>query len=126
MGVAAAAVLAVVLIGLVLIQRLSNEVANPIPAEAPMPDFKVLDANDSRLQRLTFETMPLSEVIDAINRRNGPLLILEDDALGRMKISGSVRADSPDALVEMLVQTKIVSATKRTDGTIVLRGIEHP
>ena len=125
-SVAAIVVLAMVVIGLVLFPRLPNETADSEPGTVPLPDFKVLDANDYRLQQMAFESAPLSELVDAINRCNGPRLVIEDDALKRIRISALFRLCDVETVVGMLEQMQMVTVTTRADGTIVLSGLDNP
>jgi transmembrane sensor len=70
---------------------------------------------------LDFDAVPLAEVILEFNRRNHTQLVIEDEALGRRLITGSLRPENFEGFVELLELTQGVVA-ERQDGTrIVLR-----
>ncbi|MEO1245137.1 MAG: hypothetical protein AAFX56_05565 [Pseudomonadota bacterium] len=128
-GITAAVVFAIILTGLVLLLRSPpSETARSDQEAASVLDLKAVDPNDSdcRLQPLSFDAIPLPEFVDMINRCNGPTLIVEDDALNGVLVSGLIRTGDPEPLVEMLEQTEIVSAARRADGVIVLRRANNP
>ncbi|MEM8814927.1 MAG: hypothetical protein AAGE85_03820 [Pseudomonadota bacterium] len=128
-GITAAVVFAIILTGLVLVLRSPpSETVRSDQEAASVFDLKVVDPNDGdcRLQPLSFDALPLPEVVDMINRCNGPILIVEDDALRGIRVSGRIRTGNPETFVEILEHVGIVNAATRADGTIALRGIDSP
>ena len=56
---------------------------------------------------------PLSEAAPMINRYSSRKLVLGDDSLGSVKISGVLRADNLEALQEMLAENSGIKAEVR-------------
>lgn len=55
-----------------------------------------------RLPRFDFLRTPLGEVLDTFNRYNDRQLVLSDQSLAKLKVSGNLRADKVAALLDML------------------------
>lgn len=73
--------------------------------------------------RLEFTELPLSEVVTEFNLRNRQQLAIGDAMAGRLRVTGSnFRADNVEGFVRLLEQSFGVTADRRADGTIVLRG----
>lgn len=135
--------------GRVAVNRETGSPASPLP-EGAMPPLAVLDAGRAvsvslasedvaaaphltelaphdfddrmawRIPRLEFNGTPLVEVIARVNEHNPLQFVIADAALERLALSGILRADRVDALVEMLESDFGVKAERR-DGIIVLR-----
>ena len=71
--------------------------------------------------RLEFAELPLAEVVTEFNLRNRQQLFVGDAATGRLRVSGSFRADNVDGFVRLLEASFGVSAQRRADGALVLR-----
>lgn len=74
-----------------------------------------------REPRLEFVGTPLAEVAALMNRHNARQLVLADDSLGTLQISGVLRAGNLPAMLELLRENFGVVAESRGDGKIVLR-----
>ena len=74
-----------------------------------------------RTPLLEFSRTPLSEVVAMINRQGGPSLILADDRLGEVRISGILRADNVETLLRLLAGEHGIEADTLGDGRIALR-----
>jgi transmembrane sensor len=87
-----------------------KSVSVPIAQEAPAspPDVTALSDTEIRqklswrVPRLEFNGTPLAEVVAMVNRYNREQFVITDAALERLAVSGILRADKVDALVEML------------------------
>ncbi len=55
-----------------------------------------------RIPRLEFKNTRLGDVIEIVNRYNSTRFVFADESLKRFRISGALRADRLDALIEML------------------------
>jgi transmembrane sensor len=73
-----------------------------------------------RIPRLEFTITPLREVITVFNRHNRIQFVIADSALEQLPLSGVLRADRVDALVEMLEAEFDIKAL-REGGQILLR-----
>ena len=90
-----------------------------------LPDVLTVSAAEAderlawRVPRLEFSGTPLAEVIALFNRHNRVQFVLADSALGRLQLSGVLRADRVDVLVAML-ETDFAVRTERKERQIVL------
>ena len=73
-----------------------------------------------RFPRLEFSGAALGEVVALFNRHNRVRLVVADPSLAELKLSGALRADKVDALVQLLVSDFQVKAERR-EAEIVLR-----
>jgi transmembrane sensor len=73
-----------------------------------------------RVPRIEFSGTPLAEAIPMFNAHSAVQISLGEPSLGRLLLSGILRADNVDALVRLLEANYEVSAD-RSDDTIVLR-----
>lgn len=78
-----------------------------------------------RVPRLEFSAAPLAEVIAAINAHNTCRFVLADPALADRVLSGVVRADNLDALVDLFVADLGIEVERQPD-RIVLRAQRTP
>ena len=74
-----------------------------------------------RVPRLEFSGTPLSDALDLFNRHSAVHLVLADPELGRLKLSGMVRADNTDTLLQLLHSELDLTDERGTDREIVLR-----
>ena len=74
-----------------------------------------------RIPLLEFSQTPLLAVVDMINRQGGPSLILADDRLAEVRISGILRADNVETLLRLLAGEHGIEANTLGDGRIALR-----
>ena len=75
-------------------------------------------------RRLVFEALSLGEVIDEFNRYNDPPLVIDDDDLRELPISGVFRANDRASFVAFLQKMDLASSQTRGDGTIVLHRLD--
>lgn len=99
---------------------LAPQPATATPAVAELPAQEVEDRMTWRIPRLEFSGTPLREVISRVNQHNVRQIVIADAALERLALSGVLRADKVDALLDMLESDFRVKA-ERQGGTIVLR-----
>lgn len=114
-GVGAAA-LAIVDVGRSVLLPVASAAA-PAVAELSRKEFGERLA--WRIPRLEFSGTPLGELIATFNRHNREQFVIEDESLARLRLSGLLRADKIDALVQLLESDFPIKAERR-DGTIVL------
>lgn len=94
---------------------------------APVVEQLALSEIDRKLawqkSRLVFDSTPLAEAIARIERHAtlGPRLVLGDDEVGKVLVSGRIWADRVESFVEALEFGFGVSAERRASGEIVLR-----
>jgi transmembrane sensor len=74
-----------------------------------------------RVPRLEFSETPLSEVVGLLNQHSGNRLRLASPELGRVEISGALRADNLEPLLQMLAANYSIRAQRGTDGRIELQ-----
>jgi transmembrane sensor len=74
-------------------------VAGPV---VPVSEKEMTDKLGWRIPRIEFSESPLSEVAARLNRYNRAQLVIDDASVGDLRISGVVRADRLDSLLEML------------------------
>jgi transmembrane sensor len=73
-----------------------------------------------RIPRLRFSNSPLSEVVAMMNRYNRLQFVIGNKSLDNLRLSGVLRSDKTDALVEMLESDLGIAATPKPDSTILL------
>lgn len=73
-----------------------------------------------RTPRVTFNGTALRDVVATLNRHNREQLVLADDSLGSLRVSGTLRADRVDALIALL-ESDFGLAAERSGQRIVLR-----
>ncbi|HEY0968376.1 MAG TPA: FecR domain-containing protein [Opitutaceae bacterium] len=74
-----------------------------------------------RAPRLEFTDTPLSMAVDYMNQQGRPQLVLEDEELGKLLVSGLFRADRVEAFVLILEANFDVKAEQRGDVTYLRR-----
>jgi transmembrane sensor len=73
-----------------------------------------------RSPRLEFSGTPLAEAVLMLNRFDRERLVLADPALGKLQLSGVLRADNVNAVLQLLKSNFGIVAEHRGDGEIVL------
>lgn len=73
-----------------------------------------------RIPRLEFDGMELAQAVKLMNRENRLQIVLGEEAIGRLRISGLFRTDSPAAFVTIVTRSFGLSATQRNEFEIVL------
>jgi transmembrane sensor len=74
-----------------------------------------------RVPRLRFSGTPLVEAIPLFNRHSSLQLVIGDPEVGNLKLSGTLRADNTDSLVQLLQIEFAIKAEPRGKFEIVLR-----
>lgn len=75
-----------------------------------------------RIPRIEFSNTPLAQVVAELNKYNRTQLVLADDPIGHLQISGALRADRLDALAEMLAADFGIQAERSADRIVLRRG----
>ena len=91
-----------------------------IPIVRPVSDEELRIRTSWRIPRLEFSSIPLCDVVAQMNRHNARKVILGDDTVGQIRVSGILSADKLDALAEML-ETEFNVRVERRPEEIVLR-----
>lgn len=73
-----------------------------------------------RLPKLDFLRTPLGEVLAMFNRYNDRKMVLRDPALADLKVSGTLRADKIEALLDVLHQSFDLTVENSGQGDIVI------
>jgi transmembrane sensor len=90
------------------------------PRIEPMTDAQIEKRLAWRIPRLDFDGMELAEAVKCMNRENRLQIVLGDEAIGRLRISGVFRTDSPAAFVTIVTRSFGLSATQRNESEIIL------
>ncbi len=91
------------------------------PTAAPVTVAETQSALAWRVPRLEFSETPLAEVVRLLNEHSGRRLRLATPELGRVEISGALRANNLDPLFQILRTTYRIETTRDADDVIVLR-----
>lgn len=106
--------------------RLERE-ANGSPPPQERPAVAVLGENEIaerlawRVPRLEFAGTRLAEAVELLNRHGGSRLVLGSRALESLRVSGTIRADNPDALIDLIQANYDVRVTRTPTGEILLQ-----
>jgi len=90
------------------------------PVVTPTTDADLSGKLAWRVPRLEFNETPLSEVVVLLNRQSGNRLSLASPDLGRVEISGALRADHIEPLLQMLAANYGIRVMRGADGRIEL------
>jgi transmembrane sensor len=90
------------------------------PVVTPTTETQVSQKLAWRVARLEFNETPLAEVVELLNRQRDHRLTLASPELGRVEISGALRADNLEPLLQMLAANYGIRAVRTTDGRIEL------
>jgi transmembrane sensor len=97
----------------------------PVVEPMPEPEAVTPEEMDRRLAwrdtRLEFNGTTLADAAERLNRQNLTRILIEDEAIGRQRVTGYFRADNPEGFVRMVQDTLGLRAEVREDHTIVLR-----
>lgn len=99
----------------------------PLSPTAPPPDVFAMSPEQIsrrlgwRVPTLRFSRTPLREAVAMINQHSRIHLVLEGAALNDVPLSGAIRADNIDALLELLAADHGIRAEPRGAGEVVLR-----
>jgi transmembrane sensor len=98
----------------------TGEQLNDIPVVRPVNDAELTSRTAWRMPRLEFSSTPLCEVVALMNQHNARTIILGDNNVGQIRVSGILSADKLDALAAML-ETEFHVKVERRPEKIVLR-----
>jgi len=76
-----------------------------------------------RVPRLEFSGTPLQEILPLVTRYSGVRMILSDPELGRIRLSGTMRADNVEMLLALLEEGHRISTRRVSATEIVLREV---
>lgn len=102
--------------------RVRLDMEHPAIAPAVEP-LSVAEANEKlswRVPRLEFNETPLSEVVSLINQHTRSRISVADAELGRLEISGSIRANNIAPLLHMLEANYRINLIRQPSGVIEL------
>lgn len=92
---------------------------HPMVQAVPAPE--IADLLAWRVPRLEFDSTPLTDVIAAVNRQGSIKITLANPKLGRLPLSGVLRADNIGVLIQILDTSYHIKAEHRGENEIVLR-----
>lgn len=98
---------------------MANE-AGTIPIE-PVSDHELAEKLSWRIPRMEFTNTPLRNVLAKLAAYNRTRAVLENPDLGDLRISGVLRVDRMDSLLEMLVSDFDVCVERTSSEEILLR-----
>ena len=103
----------------------STVAAVTTPHVSPISKTELSERLSWRVPRLEFVGTPLAEAIPMFNehsiRWHGARIVLGDSELGRLQLSGILRADNTDTLLRVLATEFGIRAERRNADLIVLR-----
>lgn len=95
---------------------------NPLPPEIlAVSEREIAEILSWRIPTLHFDRTPLSEAMASINQYSRIHLVLDGDTLGDVPLSGAIRADNVQALLELLESEYQIMGVQRGETEIVLR-----
>lgn len=74
-----------------------------------------------RVPRLEFSGTPLTEVVELFRRHGGMRLVIDDPSLGQVRVSGILRADNLETLLQLLAADHGITAETHGDETVLAR-----
>jgi transmembrane sensor len=84
----------------VVVEMAAN--ATESPAVLPMSPTELVEKLSWRIPRLEFSRTPLAEVVGIFNRHSRTRIVLVDPGLADLQISGVLRADNTDSILQLL------------------------
>jgi transmembrane sensor len=106
--------------GEALVVDLKSELG-PLPEILPLGVTALQARLDWRAPTVEFSATPLSEVVAVVNRHARQPLVLAEPELGRLRISGFMRADNTTALLRLIELELGLVTEPRADGATLLR-----
>lgn len=96
----------------------------PAPQVSPISDHQMSESDSWRIPHLEFAGTPLSEAVAMFNRyaslRHGTRVVLADVSLGKLQLSGILRADNTETLLQVLDANFAIKADPEVDHEIRL------
>lgn len=99
--------------GNLAVVELDPAMLETLPKVELLPALELRQRLAWRVPQLQFSGTPLSEAITMINAHGPVRLTLGDAVLGRVKISGVLRADNLDTLLELLAESHGIKSEHR-------------
>jgi transmembrane sensor len=110
---------------LIVVERAAAGSPPPVPVVRPVADSELEATLGWRNPRLEFAGTALADVVKMMNRysagRSAVQLTIADASLGELQLSGALRADKVEALVQILESDFPIRAERRGEHEIVLR-----
>lgn len=104
----------------------STDVTGDLPSRprvTPIAPAEIAERLSWRVPRLELSGTPLAVAVEALNRHSHVKLVIGDPALAKLQVSGIVRADQADALVNLLAANFDVTAESRGGETVLRRRV---
>ncbi len=92
-----------------------------VPAVQAMTAAQMAERLSWRVPRLQFSGTPLTEVVELFRTVGGVNVVLADPALGRVRVSGVLRANNSEALLRLLAADHDIVSEQRADRVILRR-----
>jgi transmembrane sensor len=92
----------------------------PAPAVQPMSVADIQERLAWRVPRLDLNFTPLADVVALFNAHGRVALMFEDPEMGKLKLSGILRADNVPVLLQILDTSYGVKSERRAGGDIIL------
>lgn len=106
-----------------LVVELAPQSTAPAPVATSVPAGQLAQRLAWRIPLVEFNFTPLSEVILTFNRYGDVRLVLADPALGKLKLSGVLRADNTTVLLRILETSYELKSRPGDSGeTVIHRG----
>ncbi|MBX3735566.1 MAG: FecR domain-containing protein [Candidatus Didemnitutus sp.] len=100
-----------------------NVSAPPVPtAVVPVGAREMDEALTWRIPLLEFDAAPLSEVVESFNRHSTARLVIADADLRSLELSGILRADKTESLLQLLKKDFGVVVERREHEIVLRRG----
>jgi transmembrane sensor len=87
----------------------------------PMTDAEMDQRLSWRASRLEFEGVELEQAVILLNRANRAQISFAEPAIGKLRVSGTFRADNPDGFVRIVESTFDLQGERRSADEIILR-----
>ncbi|MEO7967500.1 MAG: FecR domain-containing protein [Opitutus sp.] len=87
----------------------------------PMTDAEIDQRLSWRASRLEFDGVELEQAVILLNRANRAQISFADALIGKLRVSGTFRADNPDGFVRIVESTFDLKGERRSADEIILR-----
>lgn len=91
------------------------------PRPEPVTEEQMNEHLAWRIPRIEFEGISLAEAVRVMNRHNRLQLRLEDERLGALRLSGTIRSDNPEGFVRVLERSLDLEVVTVGDHELLLR-----
>jgi transmembrane sensor len=99
----------------------AQESALSVPTVTPVSPAEISERLAWRVPRLRFSGTPLTEAIPMFNRHSRVQLVCGDSEVGKLKLSGALRADDIESLVQLLGAEFGIKTESTDQQQIILR-----